>query len=214
MCSRLTAKEESNGSSFPVIESGCYLANCVQIIDLGYQYNQTFDSFADKVMITWELPDELITVKIDDEEKEVPRFISKEYTNSLSEKANLRKDLESWRGKAFTEKELEGFDLKQLLSKPCQLQIVNGISKTSNKKYAKISAITSLPRGTKGLPLISDCLAFEITKEGIKELSKLPKWIQEKIKQSETYKDLMQNIDFDDVAPEASIEDYEEEMPF
>src|SRR3990167_3685661 len=35
--------------------------------------------------------------------------ISKFYTLSLSEKANLRKDLEGWRGKSFTESELEGF---------------------------------------------------------------------------------------------------------
>ena len=37
--------------------------------------------------------------------------LRKDYKNSLHEKAGLRKDLEAWRGRRFTDAELAGFDL-------------------------------------------------------------------------------------------------------
>jgi hypothetical protein len=60
-------------------------------------------------MITWELPTEL---EVFHEEKgEEPYVVSKTYTLSMHEKATLRRDLESWRGQGFTEKEAEAFIL-------------------------------------------------------------------------------------------------------
>jgi hypothetical protein len=45
--------------------------------------------------------------------------ISKEFTLSMHEKSTLRQFLESWRGKAFTEKEALSFDVTALIGKPC-----------------------------------------------------------------------------------------------
>ena len=59
----------------------------------------------------WELPGE--EIEIEGEMK--PRAISETYTNSLGEKANLRKMLENWRGRAFTQEEMDGFDLRNVL---------------------------------------------------------------------------------------------------
>jgi hypothetical protein len=66
-----------------------------------------------KIRLTFELPTEL---KVFDEEKgEQPTVLGKKYTLSLSEKAFLRKDLESRRGKQFTEEEMKGFDIAKLV---------------------------------------------------------------------------------------------------
>ena len=59
-------------------------------------------------------------------------LIAKEYTVSLNEKANLRKDLESWRGKEIQPTELEGFDMTNLLGVQCTLQIMH-----NDNGYAK-----------------------------------------------------------------------------
>ena len=40
--------------------------------------------------------------------------VARVYTLCLHERAALRKDLESWRGRKFTEQELDGFDLEKL----------------------------------------------------------------------------------------------------
>jgi hypothetical protein len=42
-------------------------------------------------------------------------IIAKQFTLSLNEKANLRADLASWRGRDFTPEEIRGFDLKNIL---------------------------------------------------------------------------------------------------
>jgi len=60
----------------------------------------------------------------------------------LSEKANLRKDLENWRGKGFTEAELAGFDVESIRGANCLLTI----TETESGKR-KVSGVTALPKG-------------------------------------------------------------------
>jgi hypothetical protein len=107
----LTAKK-TGGSDFPAIEApkaGMHDAICCWVVDLGTQKNTAYDIDQHKVLITWELPRETFEA---DGGVFVPKVLSKFYTLSLHQKANLRSDLESWRSEGFTEAELEGFDLK------------------------------------------------------------------------------------------------------
>jgi hypothetical protein len=57
------------------------------------------------------------------------------YTASLSDKANLRRDLQNWRGAPFSEEELKGWDIKKVKGKPAILTIVH------NNNFADISGI-------------------------------------------------------------------------
>lgn len=58
------------------------------------------------------------------------RFIvTKTYNATLNEKATLSKDLESWRGKAFTAEERAGFDTEVLIGKPCSLNLIEKTTK-------------------------------------------------------------------------------------
>ena len=117
----LTVKE--TGEGFKQVAPGTYPARCIKVIDLGTQHGeyQGKPTTKQQIMVTWELPTELI------EEGDFagqPYAVSKFYTASLGEKANLRKDLEAWRGRAFTETELAGFDVKAILGKSCMVTII------------------------------------------------------------------------------------------
>ena len=73
-----------------------------------------------------------------------PFEIAPYYTASLHEKAKLRKDLESWRGRAFTPDELKSFDLEKLIGVNCQIQVVH--NKSGEKTYANVAAIVPLSK--------------------------------------------------------------------
>jgi hypothetical protein len=73
-------------------------------------------------------------------------MVSKFYTLSLGDKANLRKDLENWRGKAFSAEELDGFDVQALIGANCMLNIVE-YDKRDNTKGQAIGSISKLMKG-------------------------------------------------------------------
>jgi len=121
-------------------EAGNWPATCIRIIDLGTQKReyQGETSYRRQSLIIWEIDGQT-------DDKGQPITISKAYTASLGDKANLRKDLESWRGRPFTSSELAGFDVKNLLGKACLLNLI----KTQGQKGEKtvISTISALPKG-------------------------------------------------------------------
>ena len=198
------------GGNFEPVSEGVHCAACIAIIDLGDQFNDKFGKLQHKVMFTWEFPDE--TVNVDGEDK--PRVLSKEYTLSLSEKATLRAHLEAWRGKKFSEKELEGFDLKNVLGKTCQIQIIH--TEKNGNTYANIAAIMSLPKGMPPLAPINSLIYFDLSEpNALNEMEKLSSWIQDKIKESETYKQITQaHVDQESGDFVEISEDGEKPLPF
>ena len=65
-----------------------------------------------------------------------PFIVQQRYTWSMSEKAKLRADLESWRGKAFEERDFGTFNIKNVLGKPCVLTIVHTRSTPTSRRSA------------------------------------------------------------------------------
>src|SRR5688572_12281842 len=112
----LTVKD--NGKTFLPAPEGLQIARCYALIDLGIQHNDPFNNDSPKVLIGWELP----AARMPDGK---PFIQHQRYTASLTESAHLRKLLESWRGRSFTEEELEGFHLKNILGIPCYLSITH-----------------------------------------------------------------------------------------
>ena len=134
----------SSSTDYKPLPEGTYVATCIRIIDLGTQITtyKGVDKTQRKVLITWEVPE----VRAEDKDgNDMPALISTRYTASLHEKAALRKDLEAWRGRRFTEAELKGFDLKNVLGQSCQIQVLH--TERDGATYANISAIMSLPKG-------------------------------------------------------------------
>jgi len=69
-----------------------------------------------------------------------PYEASQIYTLSLHPKAKLRAHLESWRGRKFTDEELEQFDLERLIGANGQIQIIHNIGDTGDV-YANVTAV-------------------------------------------------------------------------
>lgn len=170
--------KDSGGVEIPKLEEGVYTAYCSMLVDLGIQENKKFNTKARKFRIVWTIFNE--TIEINGEE--FPRTISKEYTLSLHEKSSLRKDLQAWRGKAFTEEELNGFDVCNLLNKACQLQII--LQEKNGNKYNNIAGIMALPKGTT-VEAPKNGKIFDTENPDTWNIYKdIPKFMQDRIKQS------------------------------
>jgi hypothetical protein len=125
---------------YPTHPAGLYQAVCVDVVDLGLvdvTYNGKTRQQA-KVRVVWQSEE-----KRDDDR---PFLLSRRYTASLSEKASLRKDLESWRGRAFTPEELDGFDVETLLGVNAFLTILH--AERDGKTYANVASVAPLKKGT------------------------------------------------------------------
>ncbi len=193
----LTVNANATTSITPIKE-GTYLAVCNMLIDLGVQYNETYKNSSRKVLVGWELPEE--TIVVDGEEK--PRMLSKQYTASLSDKANLRQDLISWRSRDFTPDELKAFDLKNIVGKSCLITVIH--RESNGKTYANISTIAALPKGMPKGKLSEPATVFDLDTCKLEDIDNLPKWIADIVRKSQTYEERM--------AEPAAIEEYVEEM--
>ncbi len=178
----LTAKDKGGGDFTPIPED-LHMAVCYGIWDLGTQFSERYSKTIHKVVIVWEIPGIRGDFERDGKMVNLPRAISKRYTISLHKKSDLRKDLESWRGRKFTEEELKGFDLKKLLGVPCQIQVLH--NKVDDKVYANIAAITKAPQGTKLTP--ENPTKFFSFEEGNSIPEGTPDWISDLIRQSEEF---------------------------
>jgi hypothetical protein len=188
-------KAKATGGDFKPIPEGVYVSTCYAVIDLGTHVS---DKFKDKlgqfkaqrkVLFQWEVPEERIDVDRDGKTINLPRAISRKYTLSLHEKAELRKMLEAWRGKAFTAEELEGFDVKAVLGASCQIQVVHEHGE-DGKVWANVGAIMALPKGT-AKPKAENPLTFFSFDDWDKReesIPVVPEWIEKIIGESEEFK--------------------------
>ena len=193
----MIAKSEGN-SNIKRLEDGVYPAISSMLIDLGIQKSERYGKSSRKFIVVWNIKDEFIEVN----GEQFPRVMSKEYTMSLGEKSNLRKDLQAWRGKQFTLEELEGFNLLNILNIGCQLQILN--TENNGKTYTNIVSIMALPKGIE-ISQLDKTVVFDTYDEKTwNNYTEIPKWMQEKIKQCEN---LTEN------GLDLFIKEYEENMP-
>jgi hypothetical protein len=174
---------DTGGKEFEQAPTGNHIGRCVGMIDLGTQQGEYLGktTHARKIVLRFELPNEVVS---EGEFAGKPFIVSKFYTASLGEKANLRKDLSSWRGRDFTPDELMGFESKNLLDKPCMVNVTH-----TEKGKAKISGITPIPKGLQVPGRVHDLLYFSLelnefkrdVYEGLNdywkgEIQKSPEW--------------------------------------
>lgn len=182
--------------AIPPVEPGTYFAVCIGAVDLGEQettYNNK-TRYANQLQIIFELPSELI--EIDGEEQ--PRQLSRRFSVSLSAKSNLRKFIETWYGKKFTDDAIREFDTRELLGKPAMLSVV--LSEDGN--YANIASAAALPKGMEAQKAKSELIDFDVEEWDDEAFQKLPEWLQELIKKSTQYKS--DHLPEDEVSVEAA----------
>lgn len=155
---------------FPLPDEGTVQAVCAGVWDLGLQSTPFIDErtgqpkVQHKIVIAWEL-NQMIDAP-DSEYHGKPYMLSKTYTLSLSEKSNLRHDLESWRGKPFTAEEVaNGFDVSKLYGVNCLVGV------THVKKERTYANITSILPPLKGMEKMTPVR---------KQDEPAPKWVLEK----------------------------------
>lgn len=131
-----TAGETKNFAPAP---AGVHQAVCVDVVDMGVLEVKWGGEVKKqhKVRLVWQ---------IDEAMESGDRYIvQKRYTLSLHEKSNLRKELESWRGRAFTPDELKGFDLEKLIGINCFLNVVQ--TEKDGTTYANVASVMPLKKG-------------------------------------------------------------------
>ncbi len=180
---------EGEGKKFTPAPSGTHQAVCFGLWDIGY-HDSTFNGkevTLRKLIVGWEI-DELM----EEGEFKGKRFtIYKTYTASLSEKANLRRDLESWRDKVFTDEERKRFDVEKLYGVNCMLSILHKEGK-GGKTYANIVSVSKLAKGMK--PMLPE------------NPREMPKWI-ERLKEKSVMDSKLSNTT-------EVVEPKEDEIPF
>ena len=146
--------------------SGLQQAVCVFVNDIGIQEGMYAGekTLLHKIIITWELK-----AKIPEGDYAgQPFMVSKYYTLSLGEKANLRKDLESWRGKKYTQEEAKaGIDVEKLIGQNCYLNIT-----LNEKNKAVINTVNPLPEGVSHIAPVNKVMSEKFKKWIDKERAK------------------------------------------
>jgi hypothetical protein len=140
------------------------------------------------VRLAFELPEQTIEGEVTENGKTTkvtkPMVVSMELTRSLGERATLRKHLETWRGQAFTSKELAAFNLKNLLGKAAMLTLVNKTSQ-AGREYCSIQGLAKLPKSVKAPTTTENKQVFYEIEEGTGgAFSELPEWLQKSILES------------------------------
>jgi len=178
------------GAKFENAPTGSHIARCIGLVDLGTQQHKGFQGQPDwasrDVRITFELPATQMTGIYHPESKGKPFGVSITVKQSLHVSSKLRKLLKGWRGRDFTKEELATFDLKNILGKPCLLNLVE------NGDYVNIDSLAALPNGTKVPKQINPTTYFSLAPDefDVKAFGQLHEKTQAKIKSSPEYQAL------------------------
>lgn len=199
-----TVAKASSGEGFEIPEAGAIVGRCYMVADLGTQDTsfQGKPKKTHKVLIAWELAQTM--------EDGRPFAITSRYTLSLFDQAILRQHLESWRGKSFTDEELAGFDVKNVLGAYCLLSIVH--NKEGDKTYANVKGIMPVPKGMPKFQPVNKDVYFDVDTG---DLNTIPEWVQNVVKKSDEYKARTNGA-----APAAeprkpgTFDDMEDDIPF
>lgn len=175
------ASDKGSGTDFKQAPAGTHVARCYSIVDIGTQHGEYLGEpvVKNQIIIRWELPFE--TDEFEGVQK--PLIVSKFYTNSLSDKANLRRDLENWRSRSFTEDELKKFDLNTIIGAACIVSVVH-----NEKGKAQVKSVSALTKGTTCPPMFNHPVVFWIDEYDEKLFQTLPKGFQDLIVKSDEFK--------------------------
>jgi hypothetical protein len=175
----LTLPVGGSSGDFKRVPAGTHLAVCVIVADLGLQPGSSqYPEPKRKIHLRFEIPSERVQYEKDGKMIDAPAVIGRNFTASMNSKATLRKFIEGWRGRAFTDAEAAKFDISALLGKACLLSVSE--SERGGEVYADIASASPLLKGLAPPPPESETILF--TAESPDSVyDKLPKKLREKI---------------------------------
>lgn len=212
----LTAKADE-GSSFIPVPPGMHLARCYRIIDLGTQESTYMGNVkhVPRVLFQFEVHSEDADGKALVTSNGEPMTVSKTFTLSLAEKATMRRDLQTWRGKEFTKEELRGFELKNVLGQWAMITVAE--NESNGKTYTNIANINPVPATIKknGLPEgKNDLKLFSIEDADLSLFETFSDYLKDKIRKSPEWERLHGGPSVGSSAPSASFDDLADDLPF
>lgn len=186
---------EQNSTPREPIEAGVHLARCYKMIFLGtVQENMVINGkptvkTLKKVRIGWEFPELLKVFK--EEKGPQPLVYEQEFTLSMGDKANLRKMLESWRGRPYTDEEAVKVDITKLLGQPCMINLTHKKSQ-NGKIYEQLASVIPVPKQMTCPLQINSDFELNYTDSWSKErFDSLPAFITDKMKSSMEYQQMI-----------------------
>ena len=207
----IIATNNGGCANYEPAPAGNHVARCISMVHIGTVEEEYLGEkkMQNKVRITWELPEEKKVFK--EENGEQPFVLSKEFTLSMHEKSSLRKWLESWRGKSFTEEESKQFDVAKLVGAPCLLNVIHKEKKDGNK-IAAIASVSTMPKSMVCPTAINPLVVFSVTDFKQEIFDTFPDFLKDKIKSSREYI-AMQQPNVVEIAP-APAEEQSDDLPF
>jgi hypothetical protein len=160
---------DSGNTEFEKCPLGVWPAIAVDVIDLG-EVETPFKwekgplagqtKIQHQIQVVWQVDAETEDETPARREDGTMHRLSKFYNLTLNENATLRKDLDRWRGKPFTNEQLEqGWDVESIIGAQCQLNVVE------NDK-GKVVVESVLPRGRRDPALEADEYQREMDRPG------------------------------------------------
>jgi len=196
------------------ISEGQHAARIYLLCDIGTHYSERYDKSQHKLIVSLEVPGERTQFTRDDgTEVDMPRAKHVWYTASLDTKANLRKFLDSIRGKKFTQDELNGFEMKAVLGAPALIQILHETKEDGGVKDV-IAAAMPLPKGMPAPPQENEFVWYDFDEHGLDIPENVYDWIADEIKSSDEYKALLDGPDAANGEPAPDFADPDESLPF
>lgn len=196
-----------------LIPEGSYDAICYGVVELGT--HTRVSKFGTKtnpeIMLMFEIPELEMTYEKDGKEVTAPRVINQKFNQFMADKANLRKFLEAWRGKSFTDEEVETFSVDNVLGKGITLAIEH----SQDGKYANIKSVAPLHKSVKLGKPYNPIINFGISDIHSEAFNDLYDWLKKIIMDSEEFKthDAEMSAKYDVQEPPVS-ETEEDDIPF
>lgn len=180
-----------NEGSYEDPPPGLHPAVCIRLIDLGTQPSEFGGQPKPpdrKIRFTFEVHcDERMS------DGRCYTINTMEMTLSTNKKANFRKMLESWRGRAFDERDFGdgGFDVKKVVGAPCMLNLVLKKDK-AGKDRIRIDGVMKIPKNIPRPKPENELICFILEESEFNPalLEKFGQATQDKIKASPEYKHL------------------------
>ena len=164
------------------IPEGLYPAICYGVYDIGTVYSTFYGNDSRKIIICWEIPELRVQIEREGKKVDLPQAISRQITLSLHKKAVLRKILEGWRGKRFTDEEAKSFDVSKLIGAACQIQVMH----SEDGQYANVDQVLPKPAGFAGKA--ENAKQYFSFDDNMDIPENTPEWVESLIKASPEWK--------------------------
>jgi len=168
---------DPKSNEFEKCPEGVHVATLYQIVDLGTSATHYDPEPKPRMRFGFETPHEK-------REDGKPFMITKVMTKYLSQKANLRKYIETLMSKKYTDETITEVNIKDLIGKACQIQVIH----SEDGQFANIEEIMPLTKGTETPNLVNEPIYFDLEEPDMAVYEKLSDKTKERIQLSSEWK--------------------------